>query len=606
MIHNCFVNSILLFILLIASTPSNGQVTVEKSNAKWNILVDGQIFDIKGVTFGYDKEVDQYEYHFKELKFLGVNTIRLWGTNDNVEKLLDAAQAVGIKVMVGIWMRHGRPGMEDDDKFNYLEDNPGKDAMYQSAIETVEKLKHHPAVLTWGIGNEVYLNTATDEEKTAYSIFLEKVCSTIKKMDPNHPITSVEAWTFGLDWWEKYVPSIDIYGLNCYGYGANLLNEELNKKGIDKPYIVTEFGVTGEWDTQEDKNGIKQEPSDQEKYDAIANGYPNWIQNKPNCLGVYIFHYGMANEFVGPWLLTHHDDLIRPQYWAIRKAFTGKEAINTTPNVNVRELASTSFNSGDWAPIIVDANDEENDNLEVYFTYNHRYGSRKRRNQLVVLPHRGNLTDGFEVQMPKVHGAVKVYVNVKDDYGNIGMATTSTNVIDKEEEKRAFLVPKASLPFYITPENTDLPYVPTGYMGNYSAITVKVDYTGEAHSGESCVKIKYDAFDNWYGVAFVDPANDWGEILGGYDIRGATKFTFWAKASEKNIKATIGYGLIDKDKPFYDTAKQSKEIKLSKKWKKYTLKIKNKDLTCIRSGLVLFSSSQSSPHEIFLDDVVFE
>ena len=36
----------------------------------------------------------------------------------------------------------------------------------------------------------------------------------MKLVDPNHPMTSVEAWTFGLEWWEKYVPSIDIYGLN--------------------------------------------------------------------------------------------------------------------------------------------------------------------------------------------------------------------------------------------------------------------------------------------------------------------------------------------------------------------------------------------------------
>jgi hypothetical protein len=94
--------------------------------------------------------------------------------------------------------------------------------------------------------------------------------------------------------------------------------------------------------------------------------------------------------------------------------------------------------------------------------------------------------------------------------------------------------------------------------------------------------------------------------LGGFDISGATKFSFWAKASKKGVKVTIGFGLIDKDKPFPDSAKKSIEIKLSTKWKKYSIKTKKLDLSYIRSGLVLFSSGSGSAQDIFLDEVVFE
>ena len=44
-----------------------------------------------------------------------------------------------------------------------------------------------------------------------------------------------------------------IYGLNRYGIGANYLSAELEKRNIDKPYILTEFGVAGEWDIKEEK-----------------------------------------------------------------------------------------------------------------------------------------------------------------------------------------------------------------------------------------------------------------------------------------------------------------------------------------------------------------
>jgi beta-galactosidase/beta-glucuronidase len=185
------------FLVILFTFISSAQTTVEKVGEEWVLKVDNQSFDIKGATFGYDDNVDKYDDYFQELNFLGVNTIRTWGTGENTKQLLDSAEKHNIKVMLGIWMRHGRPGMEADDSFNYLVDKAGMEAMYNNAIEIVENYKNHPAILLWGVGNEVYLNTATDEEKIAYSKLLERICSQIKSHDPNHPIASVEAWTFG-------------------------------------------------------------------------------------------------------------------------------------------------------------------------------------------------------------------------------------------------------------------------------------------------------------------------------------------------------------------------------------------------------------------------
>ncbi len=599
------VRLIVVFVLLW-TTHILAQTTIQKKNNRWQLLVDGKPFAVKGATFGYDKDVENYNTHFKDLQFLGVNTIRTWATGKNTKQLLDAAQAHGIKVMMGIWMRHGRPGMEDDDSFNYLEDEEGTKAMYQNAINVVKKFKDHPAVLTWGIGNEVYLNTATDQEKEAYSKLLEQICSEIKKLDPNHPITSVEAWTFGLDWWEKYVPSLDIYGLNSYGPGAGYLQKELDKRGLDKPYIITEFGVTGEWDIKQEKNGVKVEPNDEQKYNAIAKGYHDWIKNKRSCLGVYVFHYSSGNDFASPWLLMRHRGMNRPQYWATREAYTGKKPTNNIPSIKKFELSIAEAKSKTWVPVSLEVNDPENDKLEVSFYYNQRTGSRKRRNQLLPLIFDGNLNDGFKVQLPEIDGALKIYVNVNDDHRNVGIAATGIHVKDKKASKKKYLVPKAVLPFYVYKENKELPYAVSGYMGNYKAMSVDVDHTENVHSGKTAIKITYNAVGGWYGIAFQDPANDWGDILGGYDIHGAKTFSFWAKANAWDVKATVGFGLIDKDKPFPDTAKKSMSVVIDKQWKKYTIKIKREDLSCIRSGFVLFSNGNGSPYEIYIDDIVFE
>jgi hypothetical protein len=598
---------LLLIINFLLTFQLSAQVAVEKTADKWTLMVDGEAFEVKGATFGYDKDVDNYDHYFQDLKFLGVNTIRLWGSNENTGKLLDAAHAYGIKVMVGIWMRHGRPGMEDDDSFNYLEDTKGMEDMYASAISTVTTFKDHPAVLTWGVGNEVYLNTATDAEKEAYSKLLERICSAIKEIDAKHPITSVEAWTFGLDWWQQYVPSIDIYGLNSYGAGANYLAAEMEKRNIDKPYIVTEFGVTGEWDIEAESNGVKIEPSDQQKYEAIVNGYTNWIQNKPSCLGVYVFHYGNGEDFGSVWLLTHYNNKYRPQYWAIRKAFTGKDAINQVPVIENFALPDSETQSGSWVPVSLTVSDAEEEALSISFHYNQRTGSRKRRSQINPLNFRGNASDGYEIQMPVEDGAIKVYANVEDAYRNLGIASTSIVVRDAAAAKIKYLVPKVNLPFYVYQDNGELPYLPSGYMGNYAALAVDLNHQENVYAGSTAIKIRYSAESNWYGLAFVDPVNDWGEILGGYNIGAAETFSFWAKTNEFDVKATIGFGLIEDNKPFPDTAKKSVDVVLTTEWKKYTIKTKKLDLSCIRSGLVIFSSGNGfSSHDIYIDEVVFE
>lgn len=603
--HFFYRNSIVVLCFFMTSY-CLGQVTLNKDGNTWELLVDGQPFHIKGVTFGYDQDVANYDDYFKDLKAIGVNTIRTWGTNKNTSLLLDAAHKYDIKVMVGIWMRHGRPGMEDDDSFNYLEDKEGMEVMYNKAMEVVSQLKDHPAVLTWGVGNEVYLNMATDPEKLAYSKHLERICREIKKRDPNHPITSVEAWTFGLEWWETYVPSIDIYGLNSYGPGAGFLQDELDKRKIDKPYIITEFGVTGEWDITEKPNGISLEPTDEQKYNAIVKGYNKWILPKPNCLGVYIFHYGNGIEFISIWLLSHVNANYRPTYWAIREAYTGKKPLNKIPKIKQFDLPQTISVSGSWIPVQLEVSDYENEALTISFHYNQRTGSRKRRNQVIPLEFKGNLNEGFQIKLPPEDGAIKVYVYAKDSYNNLGIASTSTLVNDDIAKSRKYLVPKVELPFYVYKDNDKLPYVPTAYMGNYKDLSVDLNNTEAVHSGKTSLKISYNATKDWYGIGLVDPANDWGDILGGYDISEAKTFSFWAKTKDIDVKAKIGFGLIGEDKRYPDTAKPMLEITLTNKWKKYTIKTKKLDLSCIRTGFVLFAGSDGFRQEIYIDDIVFE
>ncbi|MEM9052595.1 MAG: hypothetical protein AAGC47_11120, partial [Bacteroidota bacterium] len=152
----------------------------------------------------------------------------------------------------------------------------------------------------------------------------------------------------------------------------------------------------------------------------------------------------------------------------------------------------------------------------------------------------------------------------------------------------------------------DLPYVFSGYMGNYDAMKVDFEHSENVHSGETAVKISYSAVDNWFGLGYVDPPNDWGDMLGGYNVEGAKTFSFWARASRVGVRANMGFGLLEPDNKFYDTAIKMKERNLSTEWTKYTYDVRDLDLSCIRSGFVIFSTGVGAPFDIYIDDIVFE
>ncbi|MDB5272254.1 MAG: glycosyl hydrolase family 2, barrel domain [Chitinophagaceae bacterium] len=586
---------------------SLAKTVVKKENGGWQLYVDDKPFAIKGVTFGGDADKATIGKKLKDLKFLGVNTIRIWGTNETTPILLDSANAYGIKVMVGIWLRHGRPGMEADDSFDYLTDTKGMDDMYRDAMAAVNRYKNHPGVLFFGVGNEVFLNIATDAEKKVYAQFLERICGDIKKTDADHPVCSVEAWTFGLKWWKEYCPSIDIYGMNVYGPGVDKIPEEMVKEGVDKPYVITEYGVSGEWEAKEDKNGLKVEPNDQQKYEVIAEGYKKWIASKPNCLGVYVFHYEQNKNFGSVWLLLYYGDSYRPAYWATREAFTGKKPVNYIPSIKTFEMLDSNKASGTWVKVKLDVSDVEKDSLQISFHYNQRNGSRARRDQVNVLESRGNLKEGFEILIPKENGLIKVYAFVKDSYNNLGIAQTSFVIKNGLSTDKFVPGAKTTLPFYIYKDGKDLPYIPSAYMGDFQYMRVDAENKNFVKEGTASLRISYGNGGGWFGLGFVDPVNDWGDRAGGFDLTGAKKFTFWAKASSADAEATIGYGMIDKNKEFFDTDKQSKKILLTTEWKKYEINIpKSAGLRCIKSGLVIYSNAVGSPFSIYIDEVRFE
>ena len=502
--------------------------------------------------------------------------------------------------------------MEDDDSFDWIGDKEGIDVQWKATLVAVKKYKDHPALLMWGVANEVILNMETEPEKIAYSKFLEKLCAEIKKTDPNHLISSASAWVISAKYWAKYVPSIDVYGCNVYGGGASIIDREVRKLAPNKPYMITEFGAQGEWEVPKDGNGLPIEPSDTVKFETIANGWRDWIKPKNNCLGGFVFNYGNDWNHLSVWLSLKMKEFYRPMYWATKRAFTEDYSITNPIEILEYELQADKLKNG-WVPVSIKTSKASKD-LEIEMYYNHRKGSRKYRDALFPLEIKGNLKKGVFFRPAKIADPVKVYVFLSDKENNLGIAQKSFVMeqgggIGKELKEKSGVLPLVVYSDY--PRIGEDPYYNSGWMGDIELLEMDLENKEEVKNGLTSLKVTFSAFkasQGWVGCAWQHPLNNWGDEDGGYDLSGATKLTFWAKGKYGGEVVTFSYGILrGNDKKYRDSSTvELKDVKLKKKWKKYTINLKNKDLRKIITGFAFFTGAKIKPVTFYLDDIIFE
>lgn len=257
-------------------------VRLEEKEGKYQIYRDGKPYFIRGGGGSVNLEL---------LAASGGNSLRTWST-DNADKILDKAHQLGLTVMLGLRLGHERHGFDYNDEAAVA-------AQKEYVINEVKKYKDHPAVLAWGIGNEVdlfYTNT-----KVWYAI--EDIARTIQELDPNHLVTTVTA---GVDA-EKVrlimerVPSIDYLSVNIYG-GLETLPEILNTMGWKGAYVVTEWGPTGHWQIAKTTWNVPIEQTSTEKAQSYRERYQAGVKGAPaKALGSYAFLWGQKQETTPTW-----------------------------------------------------------------------------------------------------------------------------------------------------------------------------------------------------------------------------------------------------------------------------------------------------------------
>ena len=487
----------LAFALAVLCPWAVGQskVVVRKSGEKFLMVRNGQPYRVRGVGGSSD---------LKRLADAGGNSIRTWST-DNLGPLLDEAHRHGLSVCVGIWLGHQRHGFDYQNETAVLQ-------QLDDSLAAVQAFKDHPAVLMWGIGNEM------EGEGTNPAIWyaVEHIARECRRIDPNHPTMTViaELGDHKIQSIERFCPSIDIIGVNTYG-GIDSMPKRYREAGGSKPYIVTEHGPRGPWEVEKTSWGAPLESTSTAKAARYADGYRIAVTEQPDiCLGSYAFLWGHKQETTATWfgmLLQEGNRLAAVD--AMSEAWTGTPPANRCPRIESLTVDRTSkLKPGESIVAKLDASDPDDDPLKVRWVLRHDavivgIGGDSQSENLSVDGAVSGSETGATIKVPSGGGGYRLFAYVFDTHGGAAVANVPLHV---DAPVKRIPSPKAQLPFVVYGDDASQgTYAPSGYMGNAQSIVMSLGNRDSPHSGDTCLKVQYKASDQWGGVLWQSPANDW-------------------------------------------------------------------------------------------------
>lgn len=407
------------WIVLLISLISEAQVLkveiTHDINGHYNLLREGKPFYIKGAggSVFMDKVAEA-----------GGNSIRLWGA-DNAQEFLDEAHKHGLTVMLGLWMTPERHG------FDYSNTWACADQLEQFKV-VVKRFRNHPALLLWGVGNEV------DLEYTDFSVWnaVQNIAAMIHEEDKNHPTVVVTA---GIDAPEvslikEFCPDIDILGINTYGDLPGLA-EKIRLFGWEKPYIVTEWGPNGHWEVEKTSWGAPIEQTSTEKVKTYKQRYKqNILTDTAQCLGSYAFLWGQKQETTPTWYGLFVDDKQTEVVYSLYELWGGKSITDIPPAIdsfalnNQKAGQSLQVRKGAKVDIRLKLRHSNLKNLSYRWEllpeseFTKSGGDAELKPGPLPLNVKGNSTDGFSFKAPFVKGAYRIFLYITDSQGYITYA----------------------------------------------------------------------------------------------------------------------------------------------------------------------------------------
>ena len=450
--------ALLLAVAIVAPMSSHAEaipVELRQTDDGWQLLRGGEPYFIKGA--GGSRSLEQ-------LAAAGGNSVRTWST-DGAGKILDEAHALGLTVTVGIWLGHERHG------FDYSDENEVREQL-ERAREAVLRYKDHPALLLWGIGNE--MEGFEDGNNPAVWKAVNDVAAMVKELDPDHPTMTITAFVHGerIEYVHKRSPAIDMHGVNAYG-GASIVAERLREGGATKPFVLTEFGPLGPWEMPKTEWGAPYEQTSTDKADFYRQSYEQGILAEPGfALGAYAFLWGHKMEGTETWFGMFLPDGARTgAVDAMTELWSGSPAEDLAPVVEPLSLeGNAQVEPGAEVRIASSVSDPEGSELRVRWVLRPESGDyatggdfRPNLPEIDGAVIEGS-AEGARVRMPEEPGAYRLFFYAYDEAGNA--ATANVPMLVKG-------TPRTRFPISVYDDSFQaMPWVPSGWMGSLESLFV--------------------------------------------------------------------------------------------------------------------------------------
>jgi len=413
--------------------PAQGEpvrVEIRRSEAGFELLRGGKPYYVQGAVYWARPDG---AVPLEGLAACGANSVRCGGSL--VAAILDAAAGLGMTATVGLPLK-----MESVHGFDYGDPKAVREQLDQMRA-MVEKYKDHPALLFWGVGNEL---TVGYKNKKMWDA-LNDAAAMVHRLDPNHPtLTTLGDGSIrrgDVEELRTRCPEIDVLGINWYKE-IETVPQRVREAGWEKPYLITEWGPSGHWQVPRTKWRVPIEETSTEKATRYLQRYQDtMLKDKARCLGSYVFMWGQKQERTHTWYGMFLASGERTEAVNVMQyLWTGRPPANRAPAIAKLSIDDKQARDNVLVPpatphtVEVAIHDPEGDPLTflweilpepTQFGYGGR-GERKPRPLAELVQETSGATLRFLA--PEESGNYRVFVIAKDGQGNAATANVPFRV----------------------------------------------------------------------------------------------------------------------------------------------------------------------------------
>lgn len=413
------MSRLIAFTLLVCTTGAWSAPIAVTVDAEHGMTRGGKPYFVKGA--GGDTHLDL-------LAARGANSLRTWST-DGLEKTLAEAGKLGLTVSAGIWL---------EPECSWFSYHKPQDCAKQAerVKQQVLQFREHPALLAWGLGNEM----EGDGNNTPYWQQLDQLAMLVKSLDAAHPtFTAIAglnpAKAAGLN---QYTFHLDYLGINTYG-GLFSLRKQIDEMGWKRPWMVTEWGPQGFWERPKHSSGAPLEQTSTEKAAMMARSYDDVIAKGGPCLGSYAFVWAWKYEATATWFgLLTQDGETTGSVDVLEQRWTGRAPVNHAPEVTPLEgLPKATVAPGTTFKAHLTASDPDHDALAWRWQVLPEKPALDAKGLPLPSPALDasvppKVTNEATVTAPQAPGVYRVYVQVSDGHGHAATANAPFEVKAKK------------------------------------------------------------------------------------------------------------------------------------------------------------------------------